>query len=392
VILHLALWIFAVVAVPSCLYLLVLTLLSAAPRIPRRSTRLAKFNVIVPAHNEAAVIERTVRSLTALDWPKDRYQIVVIADNCTDTTADIARRCGARVLERRDHELRGKGYALAFAFEYSKKQGWASAVVIVDADTSVTPNLLEACATRIEGGSQAIQIHYAVLNPADSWRTRLMAIALAAFHTVRSRARARLGLSCGIRGNGWCVTPQALERVPYRAFSLAEDVEFGVELGMAGIRVDYAEEAIARGEMVSAESSARKQRQRWEQGRFAVVRNRTIPLLVAAIRQPSRVCLDLAFDLLVLPLSYVACSAFFLLVAAIIAVLTHQQAALWLAIAVGCCASLTAYVLRGWTLSGVGVQGLWDFARVPGFVLWKMILLLPSRKPRTWVRTDRRDP
>ena len=94
-------------------------------------------------------------------------------------------------------------------------------------------------AARIAGGAVAVQAHYGVLNPQASWRTQLITIAKGAFHIVRSRARERLGLSCGIRGNGWCVTHELLQRVPYRCFSLTEDLEYGIQLGLAGLRVGY---------------------------------------------------------------------------------------------------------------------------------------------------------
>ena len=166
----------AALAVPTalaCLYLLVLTLLSARLRPPPPSLRRVRFDVVVPAHDEAEVIERTVRSLLQLDWPRDAFRVLVIADNCSDATAALARACGASVLERHDTSRRGKGYALEFAFEHCRRDGFAQALVVVDADSEVSANLLEAFATRIERGTQALQVHYGVLNPRVSWRTRL---------------------------------------------------------------------------------------------------------------------------------------------------------------------------------------------------------------------------
>ena len=154
---------------------------------------------------------------------------------------------------------------------------------MIDADAEVSSNLLEAFAGRIEQGIQAVQVHYGILNPMASWRTRLITIAKAAFHIVRSRARERLKLSCGIRGNGWCVTHELLKRVPYQAYSLTEDLEFGIDLGLAGYRVAYADEAHSDAEMVTNEKVASTQRRRWEDGRFAMVRSRTLPLLAQGI-------------------------------------------------------------------------------------------------------------
>jgi cellulose synthase/poly-beta-1,6-N-acetylglucosamine synthase-like glycosyltransferase len=378
----------AIPAVTACAYLLILTLLSQPIQAPIPRSRTLRFDIIVPAHNEASVIERTVRSLRRIDWPSDRFRVLVIADNCTDSTALLARQAGAEALERNDASLRGKGYALAFAFRSSREHGWADAVVVIDADAEVSSNLLVAFAARIENGAHAIQAHYGILNPMASWRTRLITIAKAAFHIVRSRARDRLRLSCGIRGNGWCVTHKLLDKAPYHAYSLTEDLEYGIDLGMAGFRVAYADEAHSDAEMVTDEKVAGTQRRRWEDGRFHLIRSRTIPLLLAAIRRADPVCLDLALDLMVLPLSYVALNVLLLTACALIAVHWHLAQFAWLWLALACVASLLAYVLRGWQLSGIGARGVFDLARAPVFLPWKVLLMLRPRKAG-WVRTDR---
>ncbi len=376
----------------ACAYLLACTLLSARAPAPERSSRRLRFDVFVPAHNEEAVIARTVANLLRLDWPADRFRVIVIADNCSDATSSIAAQSGARVFERANLELRGKGYALKHAFERSAAEAWADAVVVIDADAEASANLLEAFAARIERGACAVQAHYGVLNPFASWRTRLITIAKAAFHIVRSRARERVGVSCGIRGNGWCVTHALLARVPYRAFSLTEDLEYGIELGLAGFRVQYADEAHSDADMVSGEQIARKQRQRWEHGRFELVRAKSATLLRAAILMRSAVCLDLAVDLLVLPLSYVTLNVCALIALAGAAAWWLPTMHTWLWFGLGCAASLILYVLRGWQLSGIGARGLLDLARAPGFLLWKILLMMRRRTSDEWVRTDREKP
>jgi cellulose synthase/poly-beta-1,6-N-acetylglucosamine synthase-like glycosyltransferase len=374
----------------SCLYLLILTCASARMPVPARGTRTPFFDVIVPAHNEAAGIQQTVASLQQLDWPADQFRIVVIADNCSDATARIAREAGAHVLERQDAVERGKGYALAYAFGWSRSDGKADAVVVVDADSKASVNLLQAFATRMERGSHAVQAHYGVLNANAAWRTRLMAIALGSIHKLRSRARERLGLSCGIRGNGWGVTHALLDQIPYRAYSLVEDVEFGVELGLAGYRIAYCDEADVNGEMVTTEAAARSQRQRWEGGRLALVRAKVPLLLRRAVTAGSLVCLDLALDLLILPLSYIVLSAGTLLVLGIALALlsTSPTRGLWPSFAILDCVAVAAYVGRGWALSGIGAQGFYDLLRVPGFIFWKL-RLMAAPKSSDWVRTKR---
>lgn len=382
---------FLLLALPTLLgsaYLLLLTLLSGKPRPRPPSRRHLRFDIVVPAHNEAGGIARTVASLQAIDWPRDRFRIVVVADNCTDATAAIARGGGAQVLERHDERLRGKGHALAFAFDASRRDGLADAVAVVDADSGVSPNLLEAFAARLEQGARAVQVHYGVRNPLASWRTRLMTIAKGAFHIVRSRGRERLGLSCGLRGNGWCVTHGLLQQVPYRAYSLTEDLEYSIDLGLAGVRVHYADEAHADGDMEAGGAAATPQRQRWEMGRFALTRQYALRLLYAGLRRPSRLCLDLALDLLVPPLSYLALSALALLALAAAAAAWQPAWAFWLVWPALSLFAIALYVLRGWQLSGTGARGLLDLAAAPVFVLWKLLAMLRPRSAG-WVRTQR---
>jgi cellulose synthase/poly-beta-1,6-N-acetylglucosamine synthase-like glycosyltransferase len=258
----------------------------------------------------------------------------------------------------------------------------------VDADSVASRNLLEAFAARIQRGAHAIQVRYGVLNPATSWRTRLMTIAQAAFHDVRSRARERLSLSCGIRGNGWCVTHALLARVPYRAFSLTEDVEYGIELGLSGYRVHYADDASVLGEVTSSPRVAAVQRRRWEGGRLALVRSTLMQLLCIGLRRRDRVCLDLALDLLVLPLTYVATMTLAFTVAAALASRWDPRLGGYLWLAAGCDSAVLAYVFRAWWLSATGARGLLDLAYAPAFMLWKVLVML-TRGTGSWVRTER---
>jgi cellulose synthase/poly-beta-1,6-N-acetylglucosamine synthase-like glycosyltransferase len=364
----------AVPAVLACTYLLLQTLMSGRLRPPPASARRLRFDIVVPAHNEAIGIAHTIANLRQLDWPSEQYRILVVADNCTDATATLAGAAGAKVLERHDATLRGKGYALKFAFERCLADAWAEAIVIVDADSEVTPNLLEAFAARIEHGAHVMQARYGVLNPWGTWRTRLLTMAIGAVDTLRSRARERWRVSSGLRGNGWCITRTLLNQVSYNAFSLAEDLEYGIALGLAGYRVHYAGEAEAAQDMTASPEAARIQRRRWELGRFLQIRSRTLPLLRTALQRRSVVCLDLALDLLLLPLSYVALGVAALLVAALLA----------------CMLILVAYVMRGWQLSGMGARGLLDLLGAPAFVAWKLLLMLSRNHPQGWVRTERK--
>ncbi|MBN1207839.1 MAG: glycosyltransferase [Myxococcaceae bacterium] len=381
----------ALPVVVACGYLLLLTLLSADKAPLARVAPRLKFDVIVPAHNEEAGIARTVTNLSAMDYPGALRRILVVADNCSDATADRAREAGATVLVRHDTEKRGKGFALAHAFEHSLKDGFADAVVVVDADTEVSPHLLHSFGARLEAGAHAVQAHYGVMNPHTSWRTRLMTIALALFHKVRSLGRERLGVSCGLRGNGMCFSHRVIREVPHDAFSIVEDLEYGIRLGRAGHRVHYAWEAEVLGEMVSSEKAARSQRRRWEGGRWAMTKQFGLPLLGEALRKRDGVLLDLAMDLLVPPLSYVVLGAVAVAGAASALSVWQGQVALSVYAGAFCLASLGLYVLRGWWVSGMGARGLVDLMWAPFYVAWKVWLMVagPRDKKGEWVRTTR---
>lgn len=371
-------------------YLFLLTVRSRKPPPPAYGMPGTRFDVIVPAHNEASGIADTVKSLLAVDYPRGLFDVVVVADNCTDDTAERARRAGARVLERFDVARRGKGYALAHAFENSIGEGKADAVVVIDADTVVSPNLLRAFEARLRGGAKAVQADYAVRNVDDGWRTRLIAIAFGMFHVVRSTGRESLGVSCGLRGNGMCFATDLLREVPHEAFSIVEDLEYGIRLGEHGYRVHYAGEAHVYGDMVSSEKASRSQRERWEGGRWQMAKQHGLPLLRRAIRERSPLLADLAADVLVPPLSIlVAATVAGTAASAALSVVTLRPnlAGILFGASGG---FLIAYAARGWQVSGTGTRGLATLARAPGYMAWKATLRSTRRKGASeWVRTTR---
>jgi len=346
--------------------------------------------VIVPAHDEELGISATIESLLAVDYPAELRRVIVVADNCHDATAARARDAGALVLERNDDSRHGKGYALEYAFERSLHDALADAVAIVDADTLVTPNLLRALATRFRRGALAAQVMYSVANRTTSWRTRLMHIAFTLFHDVRSRARERLGVSAGLRGNGMAFALVLLREVPHDAFSIVEDVEYGVRLGLAGHRVEYVGEAQVLGQMVASERGSRSQRRRWEGGRWALARQHAPTLLRRGFVLRSLLLLDLAADLLVPPLTYVVFAATVGAAVAVGLVLAGRGGWWVLAPWAGALAGLAVYVLRGVWLARVGPRVVLDLLWAPIYMVWKVVLaILDSSKNPKWVRTAR---
>ncbi len=374
-------------------YLGLMAVCSWPVKPPKAAATRFKFDFIIPAHNESAGICETVKSVSAVEYPAELRRVLVVADNCTDDTASRASEAGATVLERTEPLKRGKGYALAHAFERSLSDPFAAdAVVVVDADTVVSSNLLSAFAARLEAGEVAAQAHYGVRNPHASWRTRLMRIALAMFHQVRSNARERWGVSTGLRGNGMCFRTSLLREVPHDAFSLVEDLEYGIRLGRRGSRVAYAGEALVLGEMVSGEKASRSQRSRWEHGRSQMARTHGWPLVRDGVKQRSALLLDLAMDVLVPPLSRVAVAAVAGLVASSVLLALTGQGAGAVSLFSLCATWLWLYAFAGWLHSHTGLRGLLDLALAPAYVAWKVLLVFQrpkTKKPDEWVRTTR---
>ena len=199
---------------------------------PKRTGSAAqkRFAVLVAAHNEESVIGPLLENLKHLDYPDDMYDIYVIADNCSDGTADIARRHGVHVAERTTDTDRGKGYAIRWMLErlYHSPQP-CDAVVMFDADNLVSPNFLQVMNDRLMDGKRVIQGYLDSKNPFDSWVSVSMAISYWYTNRMWQLSRRALGLSCALGGTGLCIDMQLLRQLGWDATGLAEDTEFGAK-------------------------------------------------------------------------------------------------------------------------------------------------------------------
>ncbi len=376
----------AVISAPGSIELLLLTGAALLPEkrksiIARTVDPSRRIAVIIPAHNEEEGITRSLDSLRAAQqgWPQS--DVIVIADNCTDGTAEQAKQAGAHVLIRTDPERRGKGYALDFAFRSLLGADY-DAFLVVDADTVAEQNFISECAHALQNGASAVQCRYQAANPDASVRARLMKIALLAFNTLRPKARERLGLSCGIYGNGFGLRSEVLRRVPYNASSVVEDLEYHINLIRAGLRVRFVGGTSVYGEMPIAGRGVSSQRERWEGGRFHMLFIQA-PRLLADFKKGNFAALEPLLDLLLLPLALHVCLLAVTLLSPVLMVKMY-----------GC---LALALVAGHLLTAVTLGGNWrDLAALgaaPFYVLWKLTMLpriLISARTRTrWIRTER---
>lgn len=368
---------------------------AAAPRVV----------IVVPAHNEEAVLGATLRSLDAQHYPKERLECVVVADNCTDRTASIASQSGATVLERVDLEKRGKGYALNWATAtLLSRPNPPDIVIIVDADTWVAPEFTRLMATalwarRDERDCCVLQGRYGVLNVRDGWRATLMAAAFDLFNHVRPLGSERLGLSVGLKGNGMGFTRAVLERSPWGGRSITEDIDYGLDLlSNHGIRVGYLPQACVLAQMPVAGAPAASQRERWERGRYALLRERVRPLLTQGLRKRDYRLCDAAIQLLMLPLAELCGTIVgwgaLLAVGAGLGMLPipFLGIGLWIATVLG----LLLYVVGGLAVAEAPREVYAALLRAPIYACWKFCLYLTPRiqgsgrgRGAEWVRTER---
>lgn len=238
------------------------------------------FAVIVAAHNEEAVIGQLVENLNVLNYPRELYDIFVIADNCNDQTKTIAQGAGAIVYERFNQEKRGKGFAMEWMFnKLYKMERQYDAVVVFDADNLVHPAFLLEMNNRLCKGEKVIQGYLDAKNPNDTWVSATFAISFWVVNYIWHLAKYNIGLTSVLGGTGMCISMEVLRKFGWGATCLTEDMEFTMKCLLCGIRTTWAHDAIVYDEKPLTFKQSWKQRRRWAQGHFDVA-GRFIPKLI----------------------------------------------------------------------------------------------------------------
>jgi 1,2-diacylglycerol 3-beta-glucosyltransferase len=363
-------------------------------RTTTRKCPTTRFAVLIPAHDEELVIADTLESVTALDYPPEKYSVFVIADHCRDRTVEVAARFPVDVLEHVDPEPAGKGPSLQWAIDtVVLAPAEFDAVVVIDADTVVSPNLLSIFDARLARGAHAVQAYYTVRDPHLSTGTTLRSAALALRHYLRPSGRTALGLSSGLYGNGMALTTDIVSSYRWSG-QLTEDLEFQTELVLGGIAVDFAPDATVSAEMPLEALATRTQNERWERGRIELAR-RYLPRLIDSSRRGSRrqrlLALDTALDHLVPPLSVLALAT---ATGTIISLLVPRSRSsrlvrAWMLLLSG---GLSLHVLIGLKLTDAPREVYWALLKAPSSVAWKVALwarMLTCGRHVEWARTGR---
>ncbi|MBS3766270.1 glycosyltransferase, partial [Candidatus Bipolaricaulota bacterium] len=254
-----------------------------------------KFAVFVPAHNEAKVISKLLKNLRKLEYPSDLYDVFVIADNCQDNTAEIARRYDVNVLERTNQEEKGKGYALEHGFEKAGFLDGSSdydAVVSFDADNLVKENFLRVMNSRLLDGEKLIQSYVDSKNPSDNWVTATFSMMFWINDRFTLLSRYNFGLSAVLMGTGMCISAETLNEVGWNTKTLTEDLEYSIQALYRNIKTAFTRETRVFDEKPVTFFASLRQRLRWARGQMSVIRNYVPRLLYQAVKERSLVKLD----------------------------------------------------------------------------------------------------
>jgi glycosyltransferase involved in cell wall biosynthesis len=416
----------------ACLgYQAILAVASAWPSRPvsaARSRRL-RFAIAIPAHNEASVLPATLARLREQSYPKELFDVHVVADHCTDATADVTRQGGGIAHERNDPPDGRKAYALQWLlqrilqrepasaasgvhprysiprFRYSAPRFWRGvrgpqtgydAVAVFDADSLVDPGFLDVMEGHLSAGKPVLQGQHIISNPQDSPLAAMAAVDMRLNNRLRNQSRSNLGFSCRLMGDAMVFDARVLREHGWPSASLNEDREYGYELLLHGMRASYVPEARSYGQAVSTWRQAEPQRLRWYrevpamQGRYAG------PLLAAAFRSRSLAPFDGAVELLMPPYSVlVALSAINLvLVAAWRLLLPPAGGLLGVAASVGLLGAWLLYPVLGLCIDRAPAWAYRALLLGPVYLIWRLwiAVLVRLRGDRiSWVRTQRRE-
>ena len=346
-----------------------------------------KITVLIPAHNEALTIEQTLTSL--LPQLNDRDRIVVVADNCTDNTAEIARKFDVTVLERTNSDKLGKGYALDYGIQFLKLDA-PSTVVLIDADCIVHPNTVRQLAELALDSGRPVQATYLQDLPVNpSPKDTISALAVLVKNFVRLQGLKRLNLPCLLYGTGMAFPWSVISSVSMANSNIVEDMQLAIDLAIAGYPPLYCPTARVTGILPQERQASKTQRTRWEHGHLQTLITQVPRLVKAAIAQRRWELLILALDLGVPPLS--------LLVmvwggTTTMAILLGVIGGVWLPVFILAITGLFIFasIVSSWIEFGRDVPGL-ALLTVPLYILWKIPLYVAFLfEPQTeWIKTKR---
>ena len=254
-----------------------------------QDAKIHRYAAVISARNEAGVIAELIHSLKEQRYPQDCLDIYVVADNCTDNTAEVSRQAGAIVYERFNQNKKGKGYALDFLFRTLHHEGRDKydGYMIFDADNLVDPNFTAEMNKVFDSGNYgAITCYRNSRNFGDNWISSGYAIWFLREARFLNFPRMLLGTNCHVSGTGFLINADVIrENGGWPFHLLTEDIEFSVSCALKGRRIGYCDKAVIYDEQPTTFRQSWDQRLRWSKGFYQVDREYTLPLLKGCFRR-----------------------------------------------------------------------------------------------------------
>ena len=344
--------------------------------------------ILMPAHNEALVITDTIKALLTTLNSGDR--LLVVADNCTDATANIARSAGATVIERQHLTLRGKGYALDYGLQYLKNSP-PEVLIIIDADCHAEGEAISALANACKHYQRPVQALYLMhAQPNPSLKQRIAAFAWIVKNKVRPLGFHLLGLPCQLMGTGMAFLWKDMMLVNLASGHIAEDMKLGVDLARIGQAPVFLPQSLVTSIFPSDQGAVKTQRARWEHGHLSVIVTDAPGLFLEALKARNMQMLGLALDLIVPPLAILALIS---ALAFVMSLLIHQMLPIQYVViyAALILATLSVAILIAWLFFGRHIINFKQLCYAPIYALIKIPLYIKFFVNRQveWVRSKR---
>lgn len=344
--------------------------------------------ILVPAHNEAHNITDTLVHLRRQMREGDR--LIVVADNCSDETATLARNAGAEVVVRKDHSQRGKAFALETGLQFIRETGPRKIVVFVDADCVLEDKSLDILVQSCEKHDRPIQAQFEMRGTKSDPMVRLLTFAYCVKNNVRPMGLKSLGLPCHLMGSGMALPAHCFSQIQVGSDHITEDLVIGIELVLQGYPPRFCPSAVVFSEFAPSGQGREKQKERWVHGHLLVIAEYGPRLLAAAAARHNPMFLAMAADLCIPPLVLFGTLQFVMAGLALgWWVLGGAHLPLFLIIA-GVAASGLSLAVSWWQV-GRGLIRPVDFAMIPPYVISNVVAgsRLFSGRRSAWVRSER---
>jgi len=354
--------------------------------------KLHKILVIIPAYNEELFLSRILDSLQKSDYPAEYHNVVVVADNCTDSTAKIAFSYEVMVLERQSKDQVGKGYAIKHAIDNVFSTGVFDAIFIVDADSIVHRDCLHALNDALNENDTAIQCYNGVGNPGESWFTRLLNVSRTISNEILEPAKDKFGLSSHLMGNGMCIHRKIIDRFGWNAFSVGEDWEYFAKIIQDGGRIAFSVNGRVYHQESSTLKQATSQRMRWSSGRFKIIWQYGINVFFRELASMNLRRIDSTMPLLLPNPSLGINLTMVGFLGSLIILWQNGTSELWLWFLTLIVAQMIVF-LAGICKTKDKWQSFLSFFIAPVFLIWKMgidLLSFFGLGQKKWVRTKRK--